>query len=141
MGRGGGGSGGSHGGGGGHFNYGSSRGGGRSSSNYNPMYRTSYYRPMTPLGGTLSIVLAIIVIVAGLIAARPNIQQSTIERSKLDSSSCTRVDTWYQDDINWIHYSKVSRRSMTRQEYSHICGLLTISMVRQNQTPVTLKQL
>lgn len=139
MGRGGGGSGGSHG--GGHFNYGSSRGGGRSSSNYNPVYRTSYYRPMTPLGGTLSIVLAIIVIVAGLIAARPNIQQSTIERSKLDSSLCTRVDTWYRDDINWIHYSKVSRRSMTRQEYSHICGLPTMSMVRQNQTPVTLKQL
>lgn len=96
---------------------------------------------MTPLGGTLSIVLAIIVIVAGLIAARPNIQQSTIERSKLDSSLCTKVDTWYQDDINWIHYSKVSRRSMTRQEYSHICGLPTISTVRQNQTPVTLKQL
>lgn len=112
MGRGGEGSGGSHGGGGGHFNYGSSRGGGhsrgggRSSSNYNPVYRTSYYRPMTPLGGTLSIVLAIIVIVAGLIAARPNIRQSTIERSKLDSSLCTRVDTWYQDDINWIHDEK-----------------------------------
>lgn len=112
MGRGGGGSGGSHGGGGGHFNYGSSRGGGRSSSNYNPMYRTSYYRPMTPLGGTLSIVLAIIVIVAGLIAARPNIQQSTIERSKLDSSLCTRVDTWYQDDINWIHDEKTLLRGL-----------------------------
>lgn len=106
MGRGGEESGGSHGGGGGHFNYGSSRGGGRSSSNYNPVHRTSYYRPMTPLGGTLSIVLAIIVIVAGLIVARPNIQQSTIERSKLDSSLCTRVDTWYQDDINWIHDEK-----------------------------------
>lgn len=112
MGRGGGGSGGSHGGGGGHFNYGSSRGGGhsrgggRSSSNYSPVYRTSYYRPMTPLGGTLSIVLAIIVIIAGLVAARPNIQQSTIERSKLDSSLCTKVDTWYQDDINWIHDEK-----------------------------------
>ena len=112
MGRGGEGSGGSHGGGGGHFNYGSSRGGGhsrgggRSSSNYNPVYRTSYYTPMTTLGGTLSIVLAIIVIVAGLIAARPNIQQSTIERSKLDSSLCTKVDTWYQDDINWIHDEK-----------------------------------
>lgn len=112
MGRGGEGSGGNHGGGGGHFNYGSSRGGGhsrgggRSSSNYNPVYRTSYYRSVTPLGGTLSIVLAIIVIVAGLIAARPNIQQSTIERSKLDSSLCTRVDTWYQDDINWIHDEK-----------------------------------
>lgn len=112
MGRGGGGNGGSHGGGGGHFNYGSSRGGGhfrgggRSSSNYSPVYRTSYYRPMTPLGGTLSIVLAIIVIVAGLIAARPNIQQSTVERSKLDSSLCTKVDTWYQDDINWIHDEK-----------------------------------
>lgn len=112
MGRGGGGSGGSHGGGGGHFNYGSSRGGGhsrgggRSSSNYSPVYRTSYYRPMTPLGGTLSIILAIIVIVAGLIAARPNIQQSTVKRSKLDSSLCTKVDTWYQDDINWIHDEK-----------------------------------
>lgn len=145
MGRGGEGSGGNHGGGGGHFNYGSSRGGGRSSSNYSPVYRTSYYRPMTPLGGTLSIILAIIVIVAGLIAARPNIQQSTVERSKLDSSLCTKVDTWYQDDINWIHDEKtllkVSRRSMARQEYSHICGLPTISMVRQNQTPVTLKQL
>lgn len=106
MRRGGGGSGGSHGGGGGHFNYGSSRGGGRSSSNYSPVYRTSYYRPMTPLGGTLSIILAIIVIVAGLIAVRPNIQQSTVERSKLDSSLCTKVDTWYQDDINWIHDEK-----------------------------------
>lgn len=112
MGRGGGGSGGSHGGGGGHFNYGSSRGsghsrgGGRSSSNYSPVYRTSCYRPMTPLGGTLSIILAIIVIVAGLIAARPNIQQSTVERSKLDSSLCTKVDTWYQDDINWMHDEK-----------------------------------
>jgi hypothetical protein len=61
---------------------------------------------MTPLGGTLSIVLAIIVIVAGLIAVRPNIQQSTVERSKLDSSLCTKVDTWYQDDINWIHDEK-----------------------------------
>lgn len=112
MGRGGGGSGGSHGGGGGHFNYGSSRGGGHSrgggcsSSNYSPVYRTSYYRPMTPLGGTLSIILAIIVIVAGLIAARPNIQRSTVERSKLDSSLCTKVDTWYQDDINWIQDEK-----------------------------------
>lgn len=112
MGRGGGGSGGSHGGGGGHFNYGSSRGGGhsrgggRSSSNYSPVYRTSYYRPMTPLGGTLSIILAIIVIVAGLIAARPNIQVSTVERTKLDSSLCTKVDTWYQDDIDWIHDEK-----------------------------------
>lgn len=118
MGRGGGGSGGSHGGGGGHFNYGSSRGGGhsrgggRSSSNYSPVYRTSYYRPMTPLGGTLSIVLAIIVIVAGLVAARPNIQQSTIERSKLDSSLCTKVDTWYQDDINWIHGEKTLLRGL-----------------------------
>lgn len=118
MGRGGEGSGGSHGGGGGHFNYGSSRGGGhsrgggRSSSNYNPMYRTSYYRPMTPLGGTLSIVLAIIVIVAGLVAARPNIQQSTVERSKLDSSLCTKVDTWYQDDINWIHDEKTLLRGL-----------------------------
>lgn len=46
---------------------GHSRGGGRSSSNYNPVYRTSYYRPMTPLGGTLSIVLAIIIIVAVVI--------------------------------------------------------------------------
>lgn len=61
---------------------------------------------MTPLGGTLSIILAIIVIVAGLIAARPNIQQSTVERSKLDSSLCTKVDTWYQDNINWIHDEK-----------------------------------
>ena len=118
MGRGGGGSGGSHGGGGGHFNYGSSRGGGhsrgggRSSSNYSPVYRTSYYRPMTPLGGTLSIVLAIIVIVAGLVAARPNIQQSTVERSKLDSSLCTKVDTWYQDDINWIHDEKTLLRGL-----------------------------
>lgn len=107
MGRGGGGSGGSHGGGGGHFNYGSSRGGGSSShNNYRPAYRTSYYRPMTPMGGVLSILLAIIVIVIGLIAARPNIQQSTIERSKLDSSLCTKVDTWYQDDIDWIHDEK-----------------------------------
>lgn len=118
MGRGGGGSGGSNGGGGGHFNYGSSRGGGhsrgggRSSSNYSPVYRTSYYRPMTPLGGTLSIVLAIIVIVAGLVAARPNIQQSTVERSKLDSSLCTKVDTWYQDDINWIHDEKTLLRGL-----------------------------
>ena len=118
MGRGGGGSGGSHGGGGSHFNYGSSRGGGhsrgggRSSSNYSPVYRTSYYRPMTPLGGTLSIVLAIIVIVAGLVAARPNIQQSTVERSKLDSSLCTKVDTWYQDDINWIHDEKTLLRGL-----------------------------
>lgn len=113
MGRGGGGSGGSHGGGGGHFNYGSSRGGGHSRgggssshNNYRPVYRTSYYRPMTPMGGVLSILLAIIVIVIGLIAARPNIQQSTIERSKLDSSLCTKVDTWYQDDIDWIHDEK-----------------------------------
>lgn len=113
MGRGGDGSGGSHGGGGGHFNYGSSRGGGHSRgggsssyNNYRPVYRTSYYRPMTPMGGVLSILLAIIVIVIGLIAARPNIQQSTIERSKLDSSLCTKVDTWYQDDIDWIHDEK-----------------------------------
>lgn len=113
MGRGGGGSGGSHGGGGGHFNYGSSRGGGHSRgggssshNNYRSVYRTSYYRHMTPMGGVLSILLAIIVIVIGLIAARPNIQQSTIERSKLDSLLCTKVDTWYQDDIDWIHDEK-----------------------------------
>lgn len=38
------------------------------------------------------------------------------------------------------HYSKVSRRSMTRQEYNHICGLPTILLASVlcvlNQTPV-----
>lgn len=113
MGRGGGGGGGSHGGGGGHFNYGSSRGGGHSRgggssshNNYRPVYRTTYYRSMTPMGGILSLIVAVIVLVSAFIAARPNIQVSTVERTKLASSLCTTVDTWYQDDIDWIHDEK-----------------------------------
>lgn len=35
-----------------------------------------------------------------------SIQTSTIERTKLESSQCQKVDTWYQDDIDWIHDEK-----------------------------------
>lgn len=113
MGRGGGSSGGSHGGGGGHFHYGNSRGGGRSSSGSH--YRsggTYYYNhstryvAMSPMSTLITVILTFVIIIGAFLATRPNIQTSTIERTKLSSSQCTKIDTWYQDDINWIHDEK-----------------------------------
>lgn len=113
MGRGGGSGGGSHGGGGGHFHYGNSRGGGRPSSGSN--YRsggTHYYNystryvAMSPISILITVVLTFVIVIGAFLAARPNIQSSTIERTKLESTLCTKVDTWYQDDINWIHDEK-----------------------------------
>ncbi len=113
MGRGGGSSGGSHGGGGGHFHYGNSRGGGRSSSGSH--YRsggTHYYNystryvAMSPMSTLITVILTFVIVIGAFLAARPNIQTSTIERTKLSSSQCTKIDTWYQDDIDWIHDEK-----------------------------------
>ena len=113
MGRGGGSSGGSHGDGGGHFHYGNSRGGGRSSSGSH--YRsggTHYYNhstryvAMSPISTLITVILTFVIVIGAFLAARPNIQTSTIERTKLSSSQCTKIDTWYQDDINWIHDEK-----------------------------------
>lgn len=110
MGRGGGSSGGSHGGGGGHFHYGNSRGGGRSSSGSH--YRSggthyynysTHYVAMSPISTLITVILTFVIVIGALLAARPNIQTSTIERTKLSSSQCTKIDTWYQDDIDWIH--------------------------------------
>lgn len=113
MGRGGG-SGGGHGGGGGHFNYGGSRGGytprgssstRRSSSSY-PRNVHHYYRPASPIATTLILIVTLVMIVLGMLSQRSSIQTSTIERTKLESSQCQKVDTWYQDDIDWIHDEK-----------------------------------
>lgn len=113
MGRGGGSSGGSHGDGGGHFHYENSRGGGRSSSGSH--YRsggTHYYNhstryvAMSPISTLITVILTFVIVIGAFLAARPNIQTSTIERTKLSSSQCTKIDTWYQDDINWIHDEK-----------------------------------
>ena len=110
MGRGGGSSGGSHGYGGGHFHYGNSRGGGRSSSGSH--YRSggthyynysTHYVAMSPISTLITVILTFVIVIGALLAARPNIQTSTIERTKLSSSQCTKIDTWYQDDIDWIH--------------------------------------
>lgn len=113
MSRGGGSGGGSHGGGGGHFHYGNSRGGGRTSSGSN--YRSggthyynshTHYIAMSPMSTLITVILTFIVVVGMLLAARPNVQTSTIERTKLESTLCTKVDVWYQDDIGWIHDEK-----------------------------------
>lgn len=113
MGRGGGNGGRSHGGGGGHFHYGSSRGGGRSSGgSYYRSGGTHYYNnhtryiAMGPTSTLITVVLTFIIVVGAFLAARPNIQTSTIERTKLESTLCTKVNTWYQDDIDWIHDEK-----------------------------------
>lgn len=112
MGRGGGGGG--HRSGGGHFNYGGSRGGysrggssssRRSSSSYTRSVH-HYYRPASPVATTLILIIALVMVVLGMLSQRSSIQTSTIERTKLESSQCQKVDTWYQDDIDWIHDEK-----------------------------------
>lgn len=112
MGRGGGSSGGSHGGGGGHFHYGSSRGGGRSSSSSSRTFRSNYhrssnyYRPASPVSIIVSLIVVFVFVVFGTLSQHSSIQTSTIERTKLESSLCKKVDTWYQDDVGWIHDEK-----------------------------------
>lgn len=115
MGRGGGGRG--HHSSGGHFHYSSHRSGGsshRSSSSFDS-YHSSHYWPTYYFGGRggsiIGIVatwIAIIFIVLSYLIPMMSgsITRSTHEREKLSSADCKMVDTWYIDDIDWIHDKK-----------------------------------
>lgn len=103
MGRGGGSSGG-HGGSGGHFHYSSGGRSGRSSHSYSSSSRPSYsrsYSLTTAMASVLMIMLVSLIIASRL--GSNTITRSTHERGKLDSKYCQLVDTWYIDDIDWIH--------------------------------------
>lgn len=119
MGRGGGSSGG-HGGSGGHFHYSSGGRSGRSSHSYSSSSRPSYSRSYgrtwsSPVNTyvsrhnslTTAIVSVLMIMLVSLMLASHlgtnTITRSTHERGKLNSKYCQLVDTWYIDDIDWIH--------------------------------------
>lgn len=52
------------------------------------------------------LIVTLVMVVLGMLSQRSSIQTSTIERTKLESSQCQKVETWYQDDIDWIHDEK-----------------------------------
>lgn len=124
MGRGGGSGGGGCGGSGGHFNYGSSRGGGssrgsRSSGGYSGGGFRYYgggsrYYGRGPTGLTVFVLLALVIISVIFNNAQKSssIPASTLVREKLPSSMCTVIDTWFEDDINWIHDEKTLLRGL-----------------------------
>lgn len=115
MGRGGGGGG--HHSSGGHFHYSGGRSGGsshRSSSSFGS-HHSSHYGPTYYYGsgggsiiGVVAIWIAIVfMVIASLLPVMVGrITKSTHEREKLSSADCKMIDTWYIDDIDWIHNEK-----------------------------------
>lgn len=116
MGRGGGGGG--HHSSGGHFHYSSShRSGGsshRSSSSFGS-YHSSHYGPTYYSGGRGGSIIGVVatwiaivfIVLSSLIPVMlGGITKSTHEREKLSSVDCKMIDTWYIDDIDWIHDEK-----------------------------------
>lgn len=116
MGRGGGGGG--HHSSGGHFHYSSShRSGGsshRSSSSFGS-YHSSHYGPTYYSGGRGGSIIGVVatwiaIVFIVLSSLMPvmlgGITKSTHEREKLSSADCKMIDTWYIDDIDWIHDDK-----------------------------------
>lgn len=115
MGRGGGGGG--HHSSGGHFHYNGGRSGGsshRSSSSFGS-HHSSHYGLTYYYGsgggsiiGTVAIWIAIVfIIIASLLPVMVgSITKSTHEREKLSPADCKMIDTWYIDDIDWIHNEK-----------------------------------
>lgn len=116
MGRGGGGGG--HHSSGGHFHYSSShRSGGsshRSSSSFGS-YHSSHYGPTYYSGGRGGSIIGVVatwiaivfIVLSSLIPVMlGGITKSTHEREKLSSADCKMIDTWYIDDIDWIHDEK-----------------------------------
>lgn len=132
MGRGGGSSGGSHRSSGGRTHYGSSRGGGSSSRGegrssysgygvgsryYGRHYpRSSYhYTRGSELVGFIITFIIMAMAVSAMIVANTSmgrITKSTQVREKLPSSMCTVIDTWYEDDINWIYDDRTLERGL-----------------------------
>lgn len=115
MGRGG--DGGGHHSSGGHFHYSSHRSGGSShhSSSSFGSYRSSHYGPTYYFGGrggsiigVVATWVAIVFIVLSYLIPMMlgGITKSTHEREKLSSTDCKMIDTWYIDDIDWIHDEK-----------------------------------
>lgn len=115
MGRGGGGGG--HHSSGGHFHYSGGRSGGSShhSSSSFGSHHSSHYGPTYYSGsgggsiiGIAAIWIAVVLIVLSslLPVLIPSITKSTHEREKLSSDDCKMIDTWYIDDIDWIHDEK-----------------------------------
>lgn len=115
MGRGGGGGG--HHSSGGHFHYSGGRSGGSShhSSSSFGSHHSSHYGPTYYSGngggsiiGIAAIWIAVVLIVLSslLPVLIPSITKSTHERERLSSDDCKMIDTWYIDDIDWIHDEK-----------------------------------
>lgn len=115
MGRGGGGGG--HHSSGGHFHYSGGRSGGSShhSSSSFGSHHSSHYGPIYYYGsgggsiiGIVAIWIAVVLIVLSSLLPLliPSITKSTHEREKLSSADCKMIDTWYIDDIDWIHDEK-----------------------------------
>ena len=115
MGRGGGGGG--HHSSGGHFHYSGGRSGGSShhSSSSFGSHHSSHYGPTYYSGsgggsiiGIAAIWIAVVLIVLSSLLPLliPSITKSTHEREKLSSDDCKMIDTWYIDDIDWIHDEK-----------------------------------
>ena len=115
MGRGGGGGG--HHSSGGHFHYSGGRSGGSShhSSSSFGSHHSSHYGPTYYSGsgggsiiGIAAIWIAVVLIVLSSLLPLliPSITKSTHEREKLSSDDCKMIDTWYIDDIDWIHNEK-----------------------------------
>lgn len=116
MGRGGGGGG--HHSSGGHFNYSSNhRSGGSShhSSSNSSSYHSSHYGPTyysSGIGGSSIGVIAMWIVIVFIVLSYlipvklVSVTKSTHEREKLSSADCKVIDTWYIDDINWIHDEK-----------------------------------
>lgn len=116
MGRGGGGGG--HHSSGGHFHYSSShRSGGSShhSSSSFGSYHSSHYGPTYYSGGRGGSIIGVVatwiaivfIVLSSLIPVMlGSITKSTHEREKLSSADCKMIDTWYIDDIDWIHDEK-----------------------------------
>lgn len=108
MGRGGGHSCG-HGSSGGHMHYGGGGRTGRSSSSfhgrsYHSCGRVTYYRGQSGVGGLISSILIIVLLLAVfMVTHRGNITRSTHERTKLSSEYCELSPTWFEDELDWIH--------------------------------------
>lgn len=58
------------------------------------------------------IAILIIFVVVSQMKNSGNIPASTHVREKLPSSMCTTIDTWYEDDIDWIHDEKTLLRGL-----------------------------
>ena len=76
------------------------------SSHYGPTYY--YGSGGGSIIGIVAIWIAVVfIVIASLLPVMVGgITKSTHEREKLSSADCKMIDTWYIDDIDWIHNEK-----------------------------------